>query len=354
MISNKKTQTNLTTHDFWYSLPEELIAQEPSEPRDMARLMICDRNTGDLQHKLFYNIVDYLHPGDVLVLNDSKVIPARILGIKEDTGIGMEVLLLRQRELDSWEALTRPGRRAKIGTKILFGNGLLRATVTDIVEGGNRILHFEYDHQEGDIYTILDRIGKMPLPPYIKKPLEDNDSYQTIYAKERGSAAAPTAGLHFTAELLDKIRAKGIQVVPVMLHVGLGTFRPVKEEHITDHVMHSEYFRVTEEAAQTINQAKAAGGRIIAVGTTSCRVLESASDESGKIQAMQDDTQIFIYPGYRFKAVDGLITNFHLPESTLLMLVSAFSSKELMMKAYEEAIRQKYRFFSFGDAMFIC
>jgi S-adenosylmethionine:tRNA ribosyltransferase-isomerase len=316
--------------------------------------MICDRNTGDLQHKLFYNIVDYLHPGDVLVLNDSKVIPARILGIKEDTGIGMEVLLLRQRELDSWEALTRPGRRAKIGTKILFGNGLLRATVTDIVEGGNRILHFEYDHQEGDIYTILDRIGKMPLPPYIKKPLEDNDSYQTIYAKERGSAAAPTAGLHFTAELLDKIRAKGIQVVPVMLHVGLGTFRPVKEEHITDHVMHSEYFRVTEEAAQTINQAKAAGGRIIAVGTTSCRVLESASDESGKIQAMQDDTQIFIYPGYRFKAVDGLITNFHLPESTLLMLVSAFSSKELMMKAYEEAIRQKYRFFSFGDAMFIC
>lgn len=354
MISNTKTQTNLTTHDFWYDLPEELIAQEPAKERDLARLMICDRKSGELSHTVFRHVIDFLNPGDVLVLNDSKVIPARILGVKGDTGIPMEVLLLRQRELDSWEALTRPGRRAKVGTKILFGEGLLSATVTDVVEGGNRILRFEYDHAKDDIYSLLDKLGKMPLPPYITKPLEDNDSYQTVYAKERGSAAAPTAGLHFTEELLQRIEEKGVKIARVMLHVGLGTFRPVKEEQITDHIMHSEFFRVTPEAADTINTARQMGGRIIAVGTTSCRVLESASDESGIVHPMTDDTRIFIYPGYTFKAVDGLITNFHLPESTLLMLVSAFSSREFMMKAYAEAIRERYRFFSFGDAMLIC
>lgn len=353
MISNTKTQTNLTTHDFWYDLPPELIAQEPAKERDLARLMICDRKSGEISHTVFRNVIDSLRPGDVLVLNDSKVIPARILGIKADTGIPMEVLLLRQRELDSWEALTRPGRRAKVGTQILFGEGLLTATVTDVVEDGNRILHFEYDHTKDDIYSLLDKLGKMPLPPYITKPLEDNESYQTVYANERGSAAAPTAGLHFTEELLRKIEEKGVKIAKVMLHVGLGTFRPVKEEQITDHIMHSEFFRVTPKAAETINSARQNGGRIIAVGTTSCRVLESASDENGVVHPMTDDTQIFIYPGYTFKAVDGLITNFHLPESTLLMLVSAFSSREFMMKAYADAIREGYRFFSFGDAMLI-
>lgn len=353
MISNQKTQTNLTTRDFWYDLPEELIAQEPSAQRDLARLMICDRQSGTFTHKIFRDVIDYLNPGDVLVLNDSKVIPARIMGKKADTGIDMEVLLLRQHELDRWEALTRPGRRAKVGTKIVFGDGLLTGTVEEVVEGGNRILRFDYDHAVGDIYTLLDRIGKMPLPPYITKPLADNDSYQTVYANERGSAAAPTAGLHFTEELLDQIGKKGVKIARVMLHVGLGTFRPVKVDQITDHVMHSEFFRVTPEAAETINEARRNGCRIIAVGTTSCRVLESASDEQGIVHPIADDTGIFIYPGYTFKAVDGLITNFHLPESTLLMLVSALSSREYMMQAYAEAIRERYRFFSFGDAMFI-
>ncbi len=353
MISNQKTQTNLTTHDFWYDLPEELIAQEPASQRDHARLMICDRQNGTFTHKIFRDVIDYLNPGDVLVLNDSKVIPARIMGKKADTGIDMEVLLLRQHELDRWEALTRPGRRAKVGTKIVFGDGLLTGTVEEVVEGGNRILRFDYDHAKGDIYTLLDQIGKMPLPPYITKPLEDNDSYQTVYARERGSAAAPTAGLHFTEELLHQIEAKGVKIARVMLHVGLGTFRPVKVDQITDHVMHSEFFRVTPEAAETINNARKNGGRIIAVGTTSCRVLESASDEQGIVHPITDDTEIFIYPGYTFKAVDGLITNFHLPESTLLMLVSALSSREYMMQAYAEAIRERYHFFSFGDAMLI-
>ncbi len=353
MISNNKTKTNLKTSDFSYDLPEELIAQEPSKQRDMARLMVCDRKSGSISHKIFHDVIDYLNPGDVLVVNDSKVIPARIIGKKADTGIDMEVLLLRQKELDLWEVLVRPGRRAKIGTRILFGDGLLSAIVEDVIEDGNRIVRFDYDKKIGDIYTLLDKIGKMPLPPYITKPLEDNDSYQTVYARERGSAAAPTAGLHFTQELIDRIKEKGVAVVPVMLHVGLGTFRPVKAERIEDHVMHSEFFTVTEDAAEKINDCRKRGGRIIAVGTTSCRVLESASDDNGFLHAMQDDTSIFIYPGYRFKAVDALITNFHLPESTLLMLVSAFSSRDFMLRAYNEAVKEKYRFFSFGDAMLI-
>lgn len=353
MISNVKSQTNLTLHDFWYDLPEELIAQEPSAERDGCRLMVAHRESEQIEHRIFRDVLDYLKEGDVLVINDSKVIPARMIGKKEDTGIDMEVLLLKQHSLDTWEALTRPGRRAKVGTAIVFGDGLLRAEVTDVVDGGNRILHFDYDRSKGDIYSILDQIGKMPLPPYITKPLAHNDQYQTVYARERGSAAAPTAGLHFTPELLDAIKAKGVTVAPVMLHVGLGTFRPVKEEHIQDHLMHSEFFTVSEESANAINRARAKGGRIIAVGTTSSRVLESASDENGIVHPMQDDTQIFIYPGYKFKAVDALITNFHLPESTLLMLISAFSSREFMLSAYAEAIKARYRFFSFGDAMLI-
>ena len=353
MITNEKISTELTTHDFYYDLPPELIAQEPVEPRDSSRLMAVNRATGVWEHRVFRDIIDYLRPGDVLVINDSKVIPARLLGIKEGTGAAIEVVLLRQHALDEWEALTRPGKKAKIGTKFVFGDGLLCAEVVDILEEGNRLLRFSYNHSQGDIYSLLDCIGKMPLPPYITAPLKDKERYQTVYAKERGSAAAPTAGLHFTKELLDRIRAKGVFVVPVMLHVGLGTFRPVKVDKITDHHMHSEFFQVTEGAAKTINEAKAAGGRIIAVGTTSCRVLESASDEKGMIHPMHDDTGIFIYPGYRFKAVDALITNFHLPESTLLMLVSAFSSRDLIMKVYQEAIKNRYRFFSFGDSVFL-
>ena len=353
MIINEKKTTDLTTHDFYYDLPEELIAQEPMEPRDASRLLVVHRETRELEHKIFRDVIDYLRPGDTLVINDSKVIPARLHGVKKGTGAALEVVLLRQRGLDEWEALTRPGKKAKIGAEFSFGDGLLTATVIDIVEEGNRILRFDYDHTKGDIYTMLDRIGKMPLPPYITAPLRDKDRYQTVYANERGSAAAPTAGLHFTPELMDKIREKGIDIVPVMLHVGLGTFRPVKVDNLSDHIMHTEYFQVTEEAAEKINATRERGGRVIAVGTTSCRVLESASTEDGKVHAMHDDTGIFIYPGYRFKAVDALITNFHLPESTLLMLVSALSSREFMMDVYAEAIREKYRFFSFGDAMLI-
>ena len=353
MIINSKKETNLTTKDFYYDLPEELIAQEPMEPRDASRLLVVHRETKALEHKIFRDILDYLQPGDTLVINDSKVIPARLHGVKKDTGAALEVVLLRQRGLDEWEALTRPGKKAKIGAEFSFGDGLLTATVIDIVEEGNRILRFDYDHTKGDIYTMLDRIGKMPLPPYITAPLANKDRYQTVYANERGSAAAPTAGLHFTPELMDQIRAKGVDIVPVMLHVGLGTFRPVKVDNINEHIMHTEYFQVTEDAAERINATHARGGRVIAVGTTSCRVLESASTDDGVVHAMNDDTGIFIYPGYRFKAVDALITNFHLPESTLLMLVSALSSREFMMDVYAEAIKERYRFFSFGDAMFI-
>ncbi len=353
MISNEKCATNLSTKDFYYDLPKELIAQEPSRERDQCRLLIAHRSTKTTEHKIFHDVIDYLNPGDVLVINDSKVIPARLLGYKESNGIPMEILMLRQRELDVWETLAKPGKRAKVGTTIIFGEGLLRAEVIDVLDDGNRIVRFDYDHSKYDIYSLLDEVGRMPLPPYITKPLEDNDSYQTVYANERGSAAAPTAGLHFTPALLDEIRAKGIDVVPVMLHVGLGTFRPVKEDKITDHLMHSEYFSVTEDAAARINRARKNGGRIVCVGTTSCRVVESASDENGIVHPMHDDTQIFIYPGYKFKATDALITNFHLPESTLLMLVSALSTREFMLDVYREAVEKKYRFFSFGDAMFI-
>lgn len=359
MITNERIKTDLKTKDFWYDLPEELIAQHPSEVRDMARLMTVDRKTGGIGHHIFHDIVDMLNPGDVMVINDSKVIPARLYGTKVSEGHAhVEVVLLRQRSLDHWEALVNPGRRLKPSTSIVFGesgNGepLLTAEITEILEGGNRMLEFSYDHSKYTIYDILDKIGNMPLPPYITEKLEDKSRYQTVYAREEGSAAAPTAGLHFTPELLDRIREKGVAIAPVMLHVGLGTFRPVKEDAIGDHLMHSEFFSVTEESARVINERRAAGGRIVAVGTTSCRTLESASDDNGIVHPMQADTGIFIYPGYRFKAVDALITNFHLPESTLLMLVSAFSSREIMLRAYEEAVREKYKFFSFGDAMFI-
>ena len=359
MITNERIKTDLKTKDFWYDLPEELIAQHPSEVRDMARLMTVDRKTGGIGHHIFHDIADMLNPGDVMVINDSKVIPARLYGTKVSEGHAhVEVVLLRQRSLDHWEALVNPGRRLKPGTSIVFGeseNGepLLTAEITEILEGGNRMLEFSYDHSKYTIYDILDKIGNMPLPPYITEKLEDKSRYQTVYAREEGSAAAPTAGLHFTPELLDRIREKGVAIAPVMLHVGLGTFRPVKEDAIGDHLMHSEFFSVTEESARVINERRAAGGRIVAVGTTSCRTLESASDDNGIIHPMQADTGIFIYPGYRFKAVDALITNFHLPESTLLMLVSAFSSREIMLRAYEEAVKERYKFFSFGDAKFI-
>lgn len=353
IVYNEKKPTELLTADFYYDLPPELIAQHPSEKRDESRLMVIDRKSGQVTHRVFKDIIDYLECGDVLVINDSKVIPARLLGKKEDTGIDMEVLLLREREADVWECLTRPGRRAKEGTSIIFGGGVLRATVTGVLDNGNRTVRLEYDRERYNINTVLDEVGTMPLPPYITESLSDKDRYQTVYANESGSAAAPTAGLHFTEELLRRIEEKGVKVVRVMLHVGLGTFRPVKAERLDEHEMHTEYFCVSEESADTINAARAAGGRVICVGTTSCRTLESAADDDGTVRSMSADTGIFIYPGYRFKAVDALITNFHLPESTLLMLVSAFSSREIMLSAYEEAVREGYRFFSFGDAMLI-
>lgn len=348
MITNKLTDTALTTKDFFYDLPKELIAQTPAEPRDSSRLLVLHKDTGETEHRIFRDIIDYLHEGDVLVINDSKVIPARLYGVKEDSGITVEVVLLRSRGLDVWETLVRPGRRCRPGTKIIFGDGLLRAEVLETVEGGNRLLKFTY---EGDnIFHVLDKVGQMPLPPYITEKLKDKNRYQTVYAKEEGSAAAPTAGLHFTPELLERIKAKGVVIAPVMLHVGLGTFRPVKEDRIEEHEMHSEFISVSKETADLINNRK---GRVFAVGTTSCRTLESASDENGIVHPVTDDTKIFIYPGYRFKITDALITNFHLPESTLLMLVSALTSREMMLKTYNEAIDMKYRFFSFGDAMLI-
>lgn len=358
MIKNTLKDTTLKTSDFYFDLPEELIAQHPTEKRDEARLMVLDRNTKTVDHRIFRDITDYLRPGDVLVINDSKVIPARIYGkkIREDgtEGADAEFLLLRQRELDLWETIVRPGKRLKEGTRVRFGGGLLDAVIMDVTEEGNRIVRFEYDKSSGkNLYAILDIIGKMPLPPYITEELKNNSDYQTVYAREEGSAAAPTAGLHFTEELLEKIREMGVEIAPVMLHVGLGTFRPVKAEQITDHIMHSEFFTVTEESAEKINNARKNGGRIIAVGTTSCRTLESASTEDGVVHAMCDDTGIFIYPGYKFKAVDMLITNFHLPESTLIMLVSALAGKDFVMNAYQTAVEEKYRFFSFGDAMLI-
>ena len=355
MIVNERRATDLKTSDFFYDLPEELIAQHPCAERDKSRLMVIHRDSGEIEHKHFYDIVDYLSPNDVLVINDSKVIPARLYGHAEGREEAkLELLLLRQRELDTWETLVKPGKRAKIGSVSVFGGGILKATVVDIVEEGNRVIKFDYDREKySNIYEILNVIGMMPLPPYITEQLKENDRYQTVYAREEGSAAAPTAGLHFTPELLEKIRAKGVAIAPVMLHVGLGTFRPVKADRIEEHVMHTEFFSVSKESADIINERKARGGRLICVGTTSCRTVESVATEDGHVPAMSGDTGIFIYPGYKFKAVDALITNFHLPESTLLMLVSALYDREHIMQAYETAVRERYRFFSFGDAMLI-
>ena len=352
-IVNERIATDLKTSDFYYDLPEELIAQFPSAERDMCRLMVIDRERDVVEHKVFRDIIDYLNPEDMLVVNSSKVIPARLLGKTDKTGSDMELLLLRALDSGEWETLVRPGKRAKVGAGFTFG-GILKATVTDIVEGGNRTVSFSYDTEKyKNIYEVLDVVGNMPLPPYITKKLEDKSDYQTVYAKTEGSAAAPTAGLHFTNELIEKIKAKGVGYGEVTLHVGLGTFRPVKVDKIEEHLMHGEYFFVTDEVAKEINERRAKGGRIIAVGTTSCRVLESASDDNGIVHPMSAETGIFIYPGYKFKATDALITNFHLPESTLLMLVSAMAGQKKVMGAYEEAVRERYRFFSFGDAMLI-
>ena len=354
-IINERAKTNLLTSDFNYHLPEELIAQHPEKERDHSRLMVLDRAQNTISHKHFYDIVDYINPGDVLVINNSKVIPARIFGhVEGREDAALELLLLRQRELDTWECLVKPGKRARIGMKALYGKGILTSEIIDITEEGNRIIRFSYDKSKYEnIYNILNIIGAMPLPPYITEQLGDNSRYQTVYAKDEGSAAAPTAGLHFTRELLKSLTDKGVAIAPVMLHVGLGTFRPVKADRLDEHVMHTEFFSVSKESADLINSRRAQGGRVICVGTTSCRTLESASDENGTVHPMSADTGIFIYPGYKFKAVDALITNFHLPESTLIMLVSAFYNRENVMQAYETAVEEKYRFFSFGDAMLI-
>ena len=340
----------MKTSDFYYDLPQELIAQDPLEDRSSSRLMVLDKKTGQVEHRIFRDIVDYLNPGDCLVVNNTKVIPARLMGVKEDTGAHIEVLLLKRKADNVWETLVKPGKKARPGARIDFGDGLLKAEVLEVVDEGNRLIQFEFD---GIFEEILDKLGQMPLPPYITHQLKDKNRYQTVYAKHEGSAAAPTAGLHFTPELLEKIQEKGIKLAHVTLHVGLGTFRPVKVDDVTQHHMHSEFYMVEEEQARLINETKAAGGRVICVGTTSCRTLESATGEDGILKAGSGWTEIFIYPGYRFKIMDALITNFHLPESTLLMLVSAFADKEKIMKAYEEAVRERYRFFSFGDAMFI-
>lgn len=336
--------------DFYYELPEDLIAQDPLEKRSNSRLMVLDKETGDVTHRHFYDIKDYLRPGDCLVLNNTRVIPARLIGEKEETHSRMELLLLKRKSDNVWETLVKPGKKAKIGARFSFGDGLLKGEIIDIVEEGNRLIRFEYD---GIFEEILDQLGQMPLPPYITHQLEDKDRYNTVYAEHSGSAAAPTAGLHFTPELLEEIQKKGVDIARVTLHVGLGTFRPVKADEITDHHMHSEFYQIDEEAAEKINQAKANGHRVICVGTTSCRTIESAADENGHLKAQSGWTDIFIYPGYRFKILDCLITNFHLPESTLIMLVSALAGREHVLAAYEEAVKERYRFFSFGDAMFI-
>ena len=336
--------------DFYYDLPEELIAQEPLKDRSSSRLMILDKNTGEIEHKHFYDIVDELNEGDALILNDTKVLPARLYGQKEDTGGAIEFLLLHKHTLDTWEVILKPGRKAKPGARFVFGNGELKAEVLDVINDGNRLVKFEY---EGVFEEVLDKLGEMPLPHYITHKLEDKNRYQTVYAKYEGSAAAPTAGLHFTKELLEKIKEKGIKIAHVTLHVGLGTFRPVKVENILEHHMHSEFYMVDEEDANMINECRANGGRVIAVGTTSTRTLETVTDENGIVHPGSGWTQIFIYPGYQFKAIDCLITNFHLPESTLLMLVSALAGRENVLNAYNKAVEEKYRFFSFGDAMFI-
>ena len=337
--------------DFYYELPEELIAQDPLADRSSSRLLVLDRKSGAVSHHIFREVTDYLREGDCLVINDTKVIPARLIGSKIGTDAKIEVLLLKRKENNVWETLVKPGKKAKIGTKISFGDGLLVGEVVDIVEEGNRLIQFAF---EGIFEEILDRLGQMPLPPYITHQLQYKNRYQTVYAKHTGSAAAPTAGLHFTPELLEDIQKRGIEIARVTLHVGLGTFRPVKVDEITDHHMHSEFYQIDEEAAKKINRAKETGNRVICVGTTSCRTVESAADENGKLAACSGWTEIFIYPGYQFKVLDGLITNFHLPESTLIMLVSALAGRENVLAAYEEAVKERYRFFSFGDAMLIC
>lgn len=343
-------QEGFRLQDYDYELPQELIAQDPLSKRDSSRLMVVDRRTGAVKHKIFHDILDYLHEGDCLVINNTKVIPARLMGTKEETGAAIEVLLLKRRQDNVWETLVKPGKKAKPGAVISFGDGLLRGRVVDVVEEGNRLIQFEY---EGIFEEILDQLGQMPLPPYITHRLEDKNRYQTVYAKHDGSAAAPTAGLHFTKELLRQIQEKGVAIASVTLHVGLGTFRPVKVDNILEHHMHSEFYQIEEEDAALINETKQRGGRVISVGTTSTRTLESVADADGFLKAGSGWTDIFIYPGYSFKCVDALITNFHLPQSTLLMLVSAFSDREKILAAYQEAVKERYRFFSFGDAMFI-
>ena len=340
----------MKTSDFYYDLPEELIAQDPLEDRSSSRLLILDKETGKTEHHIFKEIIDYLNPGDCLVINDTKVIPARLIGEKVGTGAKIEVLLLKRKEKDVWETLVKPGKKMKVGAQVSFGGGLLTGEVIDVVEEGNRLIKFHY---EGIFEEVLDQLGEMPLPPYITHQLKDRNRYNTVYAKNEGSAAAPTAGLHFTPELLDAIQKKGVDIARVTLHVGLGTFRPVKVEDVKEHHMHSEFYQVDEEAAEKINRAKDGAGRVICVGTTSCRTIESAADETGHLKPCSGWTEIFIYPGYKFKMLDCLITNFHLPESTLIMLVSALAGKEHVMAAYEEAVKERYRFFSFGDAMFI-
>ncbi len=346
---NEQAALGLRTSDFYFDLPEELIAQDPLVDRSSSRLLMLDINSGVTKHETFKNVIDYLSPGDCLVLNNTKVIPARLIGNRE-TGGAVEVLLLKRRGSDVWESLVKPGKKCKPGAKLIFGDGILKAEVLETVEEGNRLIRFEY---EGIFEEVLDKLGEMPLPPYITHKLQDKNRYQTVYAKYEGSAAAPTAGLHFTNELLTKIEEKGVKIAYVTLHVGLGTFRPVKVDNVLEHHMHSEYYEITKEAADTINEAKRNGNKVICVGTTSCRTIESAADENGYLEPKCDNTEIFIYPGYKFKVLDELITNFHLPESTLVMLVSALAGKDNVLNAYEEAIKEKYRFFSFGDAMFI-
>ena len=340
----------MKTSDFYFDLPEELIAQVPILDRSSSKLMVLDKETGDIEHKTFKNVIDYLNPGDCLVLNNTRVIPARLIGEKVDTGGKIEFLLLKRTEEDTWQALVKPGKRAKIGTKFSFGNGKLIGEVVGLAEEGSRIIKFYY---EGIFEEVLDELGNMPLPPYITERLEERERYQTVYSKHNGSAAAPTAGLHFTEALLEKIKEKGIEIANVTLHVGIGTFRPVKVENVEEHEMHSEHYYIKKEDAEKINFAKRTGHKVISVGTTSCRVLESVADENGMVKETEGDTSIFIYPGYKFKCIDSLITNFHLPESTLIMLVSSLAGKDFIMKAYEEAVKQRYKFFSFGDAMLI-
>ena len=344
---SENTTIGLSTADYFFDLPKELIAQDPMEKRDECRLLYMDKDTGKVEHHVFNEVINYLEPGDCLVLNNTKVIPARLLGVKEETGAAVEILLLKRKEADVWETLVKPGKKLRPGARVSFGDGILKAEILDIVDEGNRLVKFYYD---GIWEEVLDKLGEMPLPPYITHKLQNKNMYQTVYAKFEGSAAAPTAGLHFTDELLEKIREKGVDMAFVTLHVGLGTFRPVKVTNVKEHHMHTEWYQVTQEAADKINKAKESGHRVICVGTTSCRTIESAASDDGKLTACSGDTSIFIYPGYKFKLMDGLITNFHLPESTLVMLVSAFAGREHVLNAYQEAIKERYRFFSFGDA----